>query len=1464
MSGGGKTQTSTSTVQIPQEVLARYNAVNTRAEGVAETPFQAYSYDPSAFVAPMTETQNQAIGQIGQASGMAQPYFQTGAAATLGGMGPANLGELDTSKYMSPYLRNVVQNTADILGQQNRQDMSGALGTAIQSGAGFGDRSGIAAANLNRQQMMGMGSTIGNLLNQGYQQAQGVAQQQQSADLAARQANLARLLQGGQSIGQLGAGAQGAALAGSQALLGAGTQQQQTEQAGKSALYNQYQQERAYPFQVAQFLGNIAMGTGALSGNTTTETRPAGFFSGLKRGGRVDGASYRRGGLVPESMGGHVNAGHMGEGYADGGAPQMDYATMVMQQLFGGMNPGAGVYGQGAGGIGAGGFVPQANLPVGQLNPAKISESAPQTSISDLVDTGEKLYEGAKEVKGWFGEEEPPVIDKNDPKFINWDRAASGGAIRPGLAAGGMPYDPQNTGYVPDNTPKANPELTPAKISGGQESGLDKIADIAKIVGTFMPMRHGGVAGRHGYAGGGYPEDAESLMAFARRKARDTAESPDNPVQQNSSPQVELSTALANEAARRRALLEAGKSSYDPGQQNLPPETVTAPTAAAVGQPAGLSAADTALPPFGGVSPAATGAALPPPSYKNTLLGGVSPAAAQIDLTASKAPSPYGFEGYAGEGLGRNGINPIVPRNETEFERLTTAAASLFQSHLGPLKDALSQRGVVWKDNYDPIRDFFSTRPNEAEAVKAKRAYGQEIVDFYKDLGPYFEANPAEYERALAEPVKYFEDRAGLIATNPKADLAPGAAPGLVPSSGSLLGEAKFDMFGAPPAAKSPYAPGVFMPGMVPPIPRARADRPAALARAALPATAEEVAAAALKPGVPFDLATGKPATGALEITPAADAKSIYKATALNDEGTRVDASGDDPQGDSLAGFHASQFGKPLDQVKAQDISAAQDKWWNEQGGDQIAERYGANFAAAYVNLSMLNPNFARQALKDAGGDPDLFFDKFKSRLMRLDKWEKYGKGWSNRIDRADALASGATPPVSGGGGGGSGTLGDASIPSRDVPDTRPDGGRDDQPAPGLGGKNLWEQMVEKAGSEENIILPFLSGLGKMAGSQSRFLGTAVLEGIGGGAEAYMNRQKQLADIAGTKATAFSNISTALSNMLVKDATGNVFVPLQNGNYQLLWDYMDNPEGQSILGQQADRLLRELNAGGPSGAEQLQEIIKTIPSGVEGGKVPPETPVSEEVSNIVWSPNSDRAILDDKEMARSQGRGAYLEQSMNDYNTVRALAGNAVSNAQDMNVTINTVADALANPPAAQPGPAGAWRSWVDSNIKFLANIVGVDVSSLGDMSNQSAVLNKLATMSAGRMLPEGQNALQALQQYISSNPNMEMPPEAMKTITVSLMQANQQALERNAYYRNYMKRSGGFNMGADQSFYSEIGRLHQQEHDQLMTIFNDADLVKALTSGISFDEAQALIDQALGPENASRVLARFFAPGAY
>ena len=384
---GGKTSSSTSSVQIPPEVLARYNAVNEYAGQVAQTPYQPYG---GQFVAPMTSTQNAAITNINQAAGQAQPYFTGASQALLQGQQSAtpyynaamkayggaydigaNLGQqsygaitnaqagaqpynqlatglalagtqavnpnaLDSSsinQYMSPYLGTVLGSAMSAMNQQNALQQSQLAGNAIHQGAFGGDRSGVAAANLAYQQNLANQQTIANLLNTGYGQALSTAQQQQGLGLSAQQANRAALAGGAnqllgvgqqqfgqgaataqqlaglgqqqfgqgltagqqiaglgqgvygmgqqtaQNLAALGTGAQGAALQGAQAQMAAGTQQQQTQQALNTALYNQYLQQQGYPFQVAQFLAGIAEGTGALSGSTTTSEAPASFFS---------------------------------------------------------------------------------------------------------------------------------------------------------------------------------------------------------------------------------------------------------------------------------------------------------------------------------------------------------------------------------------------------------------------------------------------------------------------------------------------------------------------------------------------------------------------------------------------------------------------------------------------------------------------------------------------------------------------------------------------------------------------------------------------------------------------------------------------------------------------------------------------------------------------------------------------------------------------------------------------------------------------------------------------------------------------------------------------------------------------------------------------------------------------------------------------------------------------------------
>lgn len=384
MGGKGRPSVSTSTVTIPPEVLARYNAVNLRAENVAQQPFQLYGGE---FVAPLTQTQQAGISNISQAAGsaqpffgaatqallggatQAQPYYQAATESLYGGLGAAqplqqqalaNIygaqagarpfqelatgfglagargvqpGALDIGTYMSPFTQAVAAPTFEALRQQQQQEQQKLLGDQIRGGAFGGDRGRIAAANLAQQQNLATSQALGNIFQQGYGQALGAAQQQQQLRLAAEQANRqaqqqaaqqflgigqqgfgqgitaaqqqaalaqqqfgqgAQASQQQQALGQglygigagvsqglagLGTGAQQAALQGGQAQLAAGTVEQQTQQALNQALYNQFLQQQGYPFQVAQFLANIAMGTGALSGSTTTTVQPQPFFS---------------------------------------------------------------------------------------------------------------------------------------------------------------------------------------------------------------------------------------------------------------------------------------------------------------------------------------------------------------------------------------------------------------------------------------------------------------------------------------------------------------------------------------------------------------------------------------------------------------------------------------------------------------------------------------------------------------------------------------------------------------------------------------------------------------------------------------------------------------------------------------------------------------------------------------------------------------------------------------------------------------------------------------------------------------------------------------------------------------------------------------------------------------------------------------------------------------------------------
>ncbi len=167
-----------------------------------------------------------------------------------------------------------------------------------------GNRTGVASANLAGQQQLAQAPVIAGLYSQGYQGALNTAYQQYQQNPLAAAGSLANF----------GVSGQGAALSGAGAQLGAGTLEQQSQQARDAALYQQYQQAQAYPYQQTQWLAGIDTGVGSNLGGTssgqTTAPAPnqfaqyaglglagAGLF--LKDGGRVNRYS---GGVVPQHM----------------------------------------------------------------------------------------------------------------------------------------------------------------------------------------------------------------------------------------------------------------------------------------------------------------------------------------------------------------------------------------------------------------------------------------------------------------------------------------------------------------------------------------------------------------------------------------------------------------------------------------------------------------------------------------------------------------------------------------------------------------------------------------------------------------------------------------------------------------------------------------------------------------------------------------------------------------------------------------------------------------------------------------------------------------------------------------------------------------------------------------------------------------------------------------------------------
>ena len=255
-----------SSVQLPEW----YNQYNQQllgiASGAAQMPYAQYT---GPRIAGFTPTEQQGFQMTQQAAGAYQPFLQQAGTALGGAM---QTFPQAAAAYMSPYTQGVVNQIGDIGVRQLQEKFLPAVGEefikAGQFGPGRGSsRMGEFGARALRDVQEGVLAEQAKALESGYKTsadifAQDVSAQRQAAGIGADIAGLAQ---------KYGLGA-------AQAVTGVGQTERAMQQANLEQAYKDFQAQRDYPQQQAQFLASIGQSINKLPSVTSDvrEQLPAG------------------------------------------------------------------------------------------------------------------------------------------------------------------------------------------------------------------------------------------------------------------------------------------------------------------------------------------------------------------------------------------------------------------------------------------------------------------------------------------------------------------------------------------------------------------------------------------------------------------------------------------------------------------------------------------------------------------------------------------------------------------------------------------------------------------------------------------------------------------------------------------------------------------------------------------------------------------------------------------------------------------------------------------------------------------------------------------------------------------------------------------------------------------------------------------------------------------------------------
>ena len=265
--GGGGSAPSRQTIEqtsIPAYARPYVERMLGKSEAVTDinaNPYQAYGGQRLQGFNPMQEQafQNYATQQIAPELGAGSNL------AALSGLGSMSAGSdymrmaTDPSSmqsFMSPYMQNVV----DLQKQEATRDYQKGLGAlnsrAVASGAFGGNRAALERSEAGRN----LGTTLANIQATGSQNAFDKAQQAQQFGSTLGLQGFGQGLQAASTLGQLGQTRFGQQMGISDAIARAGAVQQAQGQQGLDLAYQDFNQQKNYPYQQLAFMSDMLRG----------------------------------------------------------------------------------------------------------------------------------------------------------------------------------------------------------------------------------------------------------------------------------------------------------------------------------------------------------------------------------------------------------------------------------------------------------------------------------------------------------------------------------------------------------------------------------------------------------------------------------------------------------------------------------------------------------------------------------------------------------------------------------------------------------------------------------------------------------------------------------------------------------------------------------------------------------------------------------------------------------------------------------------------------------------------------------------------------------------------------------------------------------------------------------------------------------------------------------------------------